>query len=249
LVLLKFKVGGNMRFLSHAETVRVFQRACIRAGIKLQYTQGFNPHPKLSLPLPRSVGVESDDELLCIRINLCPSADNQSKASESPLDAEEFKAALSGHLPDGFQMLSAAVAEGKASFQPCSATYILEVKPEYFDDKLKTAISHLLASESVTVQRLDAGKSKMARSSSPLSHGQACPERSRRNGRATSKIKSVDVRSFIKSIAVKNGYIVIECAITPAGTIRVDEILQLMGLDAQKLAASIKRSNVQWQEN
>ncbi len=223
LVLLKFKVGGNMRFLSHAETARVFQRACIRAGIKLQYTQGFNPHPKLSLPLPRSVGVESDDELLCIRINLCPSADEQSKASESPLDAEEFKAALSGHLPDGFQLLSAAVAEGKVSFQPCSATYILEVKPEYFDDKLKTTISHLLASENLNIQR--------------------------RLGEKNTEFKNINIRSFIKSIVVKNGYIVIECAITPAGTIRVDEILQLLGLNVEMLAAPVRRDNVQWQEN
>ena len=55
-----------MRFLSHAETIRVFQRACVRAGVQIAYSQGFNPHQKMSLVPPRSVGVESNDDLLCL---------------------------------------------------------------------------------------------------------------------------------------------------------------------------------------
>jgi hypothetical protein len=66
---VRFRIGGALRFLSHAETSRVFQRACARAGIPVKYSAGFNPHPKLSLPLPRSVGVESDDELLVVRLS------------------------------------------------------------------------------------------------------------------------------------------------------------------------------------
>jgi radical SAM-linked protein len=67
-VLIKFKIEGSLRYLSHAETLRLFQRACARAGVNLQYSQGFNPRPKLSLALPRSVGVESDDEMLILRV-------------------------------------------------------------------------------------------------------------------------------------------------------------------------------------
>ncbi|MBN2271219.1 MAG: DUF2344 domain-containing protein, partial [Sedimentisphaerales bacterium] len=63
-MLLKFRIWGNLRFLSHAETMKVFQRACARAGLDVAHTEGFNPRPRLSLPLPRSVGVESDEELL-----------------------------------------------------------------------------------------------------------------------------------------------------------------------------------------
>ena len=69
-VIVKFGIKGNLRFLSHAETIRLFERACVRAGIKLVYSQGFNPHPKLSLPLPRTVGVESDDDLLYLRFSI-----------------------------------------------------------------------------------------------------------------------------------------------------------------------------------
>ena len=68
LLVMKFRIGRSLRFLSHAETLSLFQRACVRAGIDLCYSQGFNPRPKLSLPLPRPVGVESDDELLAVRV-------------------------------------------------------------------------------------------------------------------------------------------------------------------------------------
>lgn len=66
--VVRFAVRGWLRFLSHAETVRVFERGCARARVPVKYTQGFNPHAKLSLPLPRPVGVASDDELLILRL-------------------------------------------------------------------------------------------------------------------------------------------------------------------------------------
>ena len=64
----RYKIHGNARFLSHQETMRVIARAIIRSGIALIYSQGYNPHPKLSLPLPRNVGLASDDELFCAGI-------------------------------------------------------------------------------------------------------------------------------------------------------------------------------------
>ena len=233
-MLIRFAVWGNIRFLSHAETVRVFQRACVRAGIKIQYSHGFNPHPKLSLPLPRSVGVESDDDLLCIRIDesiraqehKCTSTQEHKSTSEL---CDSIKAGLSEHLPEGLQLLSVTIAEGKTSFQPCSATYVLKVKPEYLDDELKTRIGRLLASETLNVQRpMYAGKSTI----------------DDRN----LKIKDVDVRDFLKSIVLKNECIVIECRISSAGSIRVEEILNLLELDIKKLAAPIRRTSVQWRE-
>jgi len=211
LLVVKFGIGGNLRFLSHAETLRVFQRACVRAGIKIQYSQGFNPHPKLSLPLPRSVGVEADDDLLCIRVD----------KSTSEL-CDSIKTNLSQQLPEGFELLSVTVPEGKTSFQPCSATYVLEVKREYLDDKLKSRIIHLLANETLNIQRgINAGESK---------------------------IKNVDVRGFLKSIVLKDRCIIVECKISSAGSIRVEEILNLLELDVERLAAPIRRTSVQWQE-
>ena len=214
-MLVKFRIRQNLRFLSHAEMVNVFQRACIRAGIDIRYSRGFNPRPRLSLPLPKTLGIESDDELLCLRVNSLPNEPEQ-----------RIKAGLCEQLPDGCELLSVSIARANRSFQPCSAAYVFTVKPEYQNDKLKTGIERLMASKSLVLTRTPA------------------PGRRASKGRA----KSLDVRGFIKSIEIEGARIVVECKITFEGSIRVDEILDLLRLDAQKLAAPIKRLGAQWKE-
>jgi radical SAM-linked protein len=208
LLLIKFKVAGNLRFLSHAETLSFFQRACVRAGISIQYSQGFNPRPKLSLPLPRSVGVESDDELLCLRVAVDPD-ELRAASLESRINDE-----LSAQLPEGCELLSVSVSQAGISFQPSSATYLLVVKPEYLNDKLKATITSLLASET---------------------------------GIKQSKVKNLDVRIFLKSIKMDDQGIIVQCNISSAGSIRIEEILRLLELDEDKLALPVRRTNVQWQ--
>jgi len=221
LVLIKFKVQGNLRFLSHTETVKVFQRACVRAGIKTTYSQGFNPRPRLSLPLPRSVGVESDDDLLCLCVQLCRPSTSQSGTLVSSFDTEELKNTLAGQLPDGCQLLSVTVAKTKASIQPSAATYCFVVRQEYFNEKLKTDVENLLSNESLNIKR-------------------------RVDAKGT--VRQIDVRPFLNSIQLDDKNIIVECKISPAGSIRVDEILKLLELDVGKLAAPIRRVSVQWEQ-
>jgi len=217
LVLIKFRIRGNLRFLSHAEMVKVFQRACVRAGIKATYSQGFNPRPKLSLPLPRSVGVETDDDLLCLRVS------GSAELSEvRDLNEPRIKAGLSDQLPEGCELLSVSVAKTKAIFQPSAATYVFAVRQEYLNEKLRARIKCLLASESLNLQR--------------------------RMDAEGSKFKNVDVRPFLKSIELDNTGIVVECKISSAGSMRIDEILKLLELDVEKLAAPIRRTSVNWQQ-
>ena len=222
-MLVKFRIQGNLRFLSHAETIKVFQRACARAGIKMRYSQGFNPRPRLSLPLPRSVGVESDGDLLCLWVhNWQQTCETQLQAPNSSPDTEQFRAKLIAQLPGGCELLSVSTARGKNSFQPTLATYILAIEPKYINEKFKIKIKDLLASNSLQLQR--------------------------RMNAKNSKFKNVDVRPFLKSIDLKDENVIVRCKISSAGAIRVDEILKLLELDVEKLTAPIKRTNVQWQE-
>ena len=57
---------GDIRFLSHLEVIQVFFQAFRRAGVKLHYTQGFNPVPKASFSPALPVGTESLAEYLDI---------------------------------------------------------------------------------------------------------------------------------------------------------------------------------------
>jgi radical SAM-linked protein len=208
--------------------LRVFQRACVRAGIEIQYSQGFNPRPKLSLPLPRPVGVASDDELLCIR---CLMLDARCSMLNGRSDlCDLVKATLSKQLPEGCELLSVNVVRADTSFQPCSATYVLAVRKEYLNEELKATIEHVLASESLNVRRwIDKKDSRLKTQNS--------------------KFKNVDVRGFLKSIELDRNSIIIECKISSAGSIRVDEILKLLELDVEKLASPIRRTSVQWKSN
>lgn len=204
--------------------LRVLQRACVRAGIEIQYSRGFNPRPKLSLPLPRPVGVESDDELLCFQVNPAPSSSPSNPSEPRGADYESrIKSALAGQLPDGCELLSVSIAEVNRSIRPCLAVYVLPVRPEHLNENLKAEVSRLLASEGLNVRR--------------------------QIGRDKSKLKTVDVRGFLKSIVADDDGLIVECKITSAGSVRVNEILQLLQLDQQKLAAPIRRTSVQWENN
>lgn len=223
LLAVRFKIGGSLRFLSHAETLSLFQRACVRADIPLQYSQGFNPHPKLSLPLPRPVGVASDDELLCLRITV-DSNEQQAANQES-----RVKTKLSAQLPEGCEVLSVAAVKENVSIQPCSVKYILVVCEEYLNDELKATIKRLLASDSLILRR------------------QTGVEKTKNRNRQH-RIKDINVRNFLKSINLEGNCIIVECEISRSGSIRVDEILRLLELDVRKLAGPVRRTNVQWQE-
>ena len=61
---LEYTIGGDLRFISHRDTLRLFQRAVARAALPVRFTEGFNPHPRMMIPLPRPVGVASQAETL-----------------------------------------------------------------------------------------------------------------------------------------------------------------------------------------
>ena len=65
---IRYAIKGDLRFLSHQDTLRLFQRAFNRAGIPIRFSEGFNPRPRISIAMPRPVGVESCDELLVIEL-------------------------------------------------------------------------------------------------------------------------------------------------------------------------------------
>jgi len=212
-VAVRFRIHGALRFLSHAEGLRLFQRACRRAGLNVKHSKGFNPRPKLSLPLPRSVGVEVDNDLLCFRV-LCFGRE------DSDLTSEDVSSSLSGQLPAGCELVSVDVSDVKETFLPVEATYVLPVKKQYLGEGLKQRIEHLLASESIITQRRAKGR--------------------------VSAVKKVNVRGFVKSICLDGETVVVVCGITQSGSVRVDEILNMLELDAEKLALPVRRTDIRW---
>jgi radical SAM-linked protein len=59
-----FEKMGRAKFISHLDLMRTFQRAFKRAGVEVKHSEGFNPHPNISIALPLPVGMESTCEIL-----------------------------------------------------------------------------------------------------------------------------------------------------------------------------------------
>jgi radical SAM-linked protein len=216
---IRFRIGGALRFLSHAETARVWQRACARADIPVRYSQGFNPHPRMSLPLPRPVGVAAEEEMLVVK--LC--AERQGAPVEDRAEQEKaWRQALAEQLPEGIEVLAVDCA-AHGSFQPQSAEYVLPLGVDDEADRAKRVrerIAEVMEKEHCTVERLAApgGVSR-----------------------------SIDVRPFLQAIRLEGGTLIVQHRTGGAGSIRIEEILRLFGLSPQDLTGPIRRANVVWE--
>jgi radical SAM-linked protein len=93
--------------------MKMFERALKRAGVELCYSEGFNPRPKLSVPLARSVGLVCDDDLLYASVWVDSAA----------VSAVEMKERIERELPAGCGIVDVELAEAKTSFAPEWAVY------------------------------------------------------------------------------------------------------------------------------
>jgi radical SAM-linked protein len=220
----RYKIHGSVRFLSHQEALKVVQRALLRSGADLIYSQGYNPRPKLSLPLPKSVGIASEDELFCAQISCQPVTDGR-PGENGDLNKELFKS-IAAQMPEGFCLTELTVHNGRVTYQPLEAEYLVFindaeelVKVSAQADKLNGLIR---AGEEMTIERTVDEKGS---------------------------VKTVDVGKFLKSFEQVPEGIKVVSKITDKGTIRPDEILRLLGLEPERIGISMVRKKVNWQMN
>jgi radical SAM-linked protein len=212
-LVVRFKIKGNLRFLSHHETMVMFQRAFARARIELCYSAGFNPRPRLSLPLPRSVGMESDAELACALV-----------AGDEPcLDPEQVKERICKQVPQGCEVTGIEVIPRKVGYRPVSAVYVFSLAASAGDERIRVGVEGLR-------RALAAGDGLIVE----------------RRGHGTKPASKTDVSGYIDSIEREPNRLAVKCNITGAGTVRVDEILQLLQIDSSQLSRPVKRKSVEW---
>lgn len=119
-IIARFEKGEAVRFVSHLDIQRTFQRAFRRANIPLAYSQGFNPHPLLSFATALSLGYTSEAEWFDVKL-----------AQDMCSDA--FRDAVNAVLPGGFRILeAAAAAEGLSALTAlmAAASYTIRFFPE-----------------------------------------------------------------------------------------------------------------------
>src|SRR5262249_18793688 len=117
---IRFKIDGDLRFISHHDTVRLFERALARAAIPVRFSHGFNPRPQLSLPLPRAVGIASDDETLLIECT-------------EPVERDTLLQRLRPQMPTGLTLEDADLLPSGQRRIPAEVSYGIELEPELLE--------------------------------------------------------------------------------------------------------------------
>ena len=136
-IRIRFSRGEELKFISHLDIMRLWQRALHRASIPLAYTEGFSPHPRISLAAPLAVGVTSEAELMDV---FC----------SKWVSPHSFTAAVSQQLPPGIEISQIhMVAPTLPSLQSQVSHTEYEVETETDKDQagVKAALASLLSLE------------------------------------------------------------------------------------------------------
>jgi len=131
---IRFCRGEEIKFISHLDIIRLWERALHRADIPLAYSEGFSPHPRLSLAAPLPVGVTSEAELMDVFVT-------------KQVSPHFFILAVSQQLPPGIKILQThqiALSQPSLQSQVRFAEYKVEVETEKDQGEIESAVTNLL---------------------------------------------------------------------------------------------------------
>ena len=132
---LKFSRGEELKFLSHLDLMRLWERALRRAKFPLAYSEGFTPHPQIALAAPLAVGVTSQAELMDVFLSRW-------------VPPHSFIAQVAEQLPHGIDLLEAwAVGLNVPSLQSQVrfVEYKVEVETGKGGQEVESALQSLLS--------------------------------------------------------------------------------------------------------
>jgi radical SAM-linked protein len=143
---LRFTKLGKVRWTSHRDVARMWERALRRAEVPVAYTEGFSPRPRLSFGLALSTGHESLGEYLDVDL-----ADS--------VDVPSLPARVTPALPTGIDCVAAlALAGGEASLQQAVSACTWEIELAEVDDTAAAeTVAAALAAPSLIATRTRKG--------------------------------------------------------------------------------------------
>ena len=140
-VRLRYAKRGKLRFTSHRDVARAFERALRRAGLPMAYSQGYSPHPKISWVGAAPTGAASEAEYVEMQL-------------VDYVDPEVVRGELDAALPEGLAVLEAVMAgPGGLAERIEVSRWRIEVR-EWGIEQLRHATQALLAVPELQVQRV-----------------------------------------------------------------------------------------------
>jgi len=135
-VRIKFNKNKEVAFISHLDLLRTFNRMLMRSGLKLAYSQGFNPHIILSFAQPSSVGMLTKND--CADITL-----------DGDYSLEEIKKKLENNAPAGIEITEVTEDRTPAFNKLASAFYTVEIEC----NMVKSEISEFFKKEDILIEK------------------------------------------------------------------------------------------------
>ncbi|MGN6134371.1 MAG: TIGR03936 family radical SAM-associated protein [Aureliella sp.] len=139
-VRIHFTKTGDLRWISHRDLARVWERLLRRAGLELAFSEGFHPKPKISFPSALALGIVALDEI--VEMDLI-----------GPVDLALARQKIAEQMPEGMQLLSLSempAGAGKALI--VAASYEIQLTPEQAETAGRRLAEHLQAGK-VSVER------------------------------------------------------------------------------------------------
>ncbi|HHT73477.1 MAG TPA: DUF2344 domain-containing protein [Firmicutes bacterium] len=140
LMRFQYAIGSELRFLSHLDLLRTFERALRRANIPVDLTEGFHPKPKLSFAAPLAVGITSQGEYGDVFLR-------------EALSPQEFCSQLNRVLPKGLRIVR-AVQVGEKVAPVMAVVNGAEYRVELGGDTIPAErVQQVMASDQLPVER------------------------------------------------------------------------------------------------
>jgi len=138
---IRYAKRGRLRFTSHRDFSRAFERAIVRARIPVAYSSGFNPHPRISYAGAAPTGSASEAEYLEVGL-----------AEVS--DPAQVRDVLDEALPEGLDVLEAVPSAGGSLADRLEASHWRMTLTGVEPTAAAEAVAALLAADEVLVERM-----------------------------------------------------------------------------------------------
>jgi radical SAM-linked protein len=143
-IRIKFVRGEEVKYISHLDMMKAFERAIRRSGLPISYSKGFNPHPQMVFGLPLSVGVTSDAEYADFEL-------------EEDIDAEQFMNVLNSQLPKGLKIVDSKEKKTKknvmSEISRASYRVIILCKSKIGINEINCKISEFLKKQEIIIKK------------------------------------------------------------------------------------------------
>lgn len=137
---IRYAKRGRLRFTSHRDFSRAFERAVVRARLPMAYSSGFNPHPRISYAGASPTGAASEAEY--VEVGLA-----------QVLDPAAVADALAASLPDGLDVLAVVESPGGSLADRLEASHwVVEVGAPAADTA--AGVAAFLAADAIEVERM-----------------------------------------------------------------------------------------------